>query len=446
MKYFGNRRYYVYGYFYPGDGDWLGRPIYIGKGCGRRWVEHLRLREKKQRKPFYRELRLLEAIGIEPEIHILQDWLTEEEAYKVEQLWIAQYGRRDIGTGYLLNQTDGGGLSIGYRHPQERRQKIREASIARWKDAEMRAKIIEAMYHADRPPQPLRHLLHVSQETREKLSKLNTKPGRGVTRDPRDGWMVYFKGRRICRHTLYCHALRNRKRVEQGLPPVKRTLLQQSLEAQWRQFSKSLDRIQHESKAAGRRYIQERKRQEAKRIRALPRVALRFDKCNVKWKLTHKQRSIGGYVLFCDAVRRKLEVEQAVRLGEPIPVRGRGKQVTRERAKVEALKKRTAKRVINRQETSRRRQLKNQSRLESIRKWHDRWCRPSRLFVEGTAPHPSRSDCCRYFKKYGWLSLTPYGPVAVQSLVDGLDLWADCVAHYHRTKMPSTHCDASASV
>jgi hypothetical protein len=72
-------------------------PYYIGKGKGKRaW--------RKESPPVDRVL-------------ILKDNLTEEEAFKHEIYMIAIYGRKDLGTGILINFTEGGQGTSGLPRP-----------------------------------------------------------------------------------------------------------------------------------------------------------------------------------------------------------------------------------------------------------------------------------------------------------------------------------------
>ena len=78
---------------------WLredGRPYYIGKGTGKR--AYTGRGRKGNRQPPKDRSRVL----------ILKRNLTEEEAFKHEIYMISVLGRKDIGTGILINLTDGG--------------------------------------------------------------------------------------------------------------------------------------------------------------------------------------------------------------------------------------------------------------------------------------------------------------------------------------------------
>lgn len=220
----GELRYYVYGLFLPSLDDELGVPIYVGKGQGSRHREHHRASSIIEDKPLYREIRRLASLGITPEPVILEDWLTEQAAYDWEEYLIAYFGRQDLGIGPLLNQTDGGngGLSVGYRHSEERKQKIREASKARWRVPLMRDRITRNMLTADRKPNVVR---------KPAARKGFTKPGSGICRRIRLGrlsYLVTLGGTYIGSVDLYCHALRLRKAAEKLWPNTDRAAIVQA--------------------------------------------------------------------------------------------------------------------------------------------------------------------------------------------------------------------------
>lgn len=119
--------FYTYAYFSES-----GVPYYIGKGKGKRaWNKH-------------GKIPVPENIS---RIVILKKNLTEGEAFKHEIYMIAVFGRKDKGTGVLLNKTDGGEGGSGSARPdlseynstvkkgstltKEHVNKVREAMIKR---------------------------------------------------------------------------------------------------------------------------------------------------------------------------------------------------------------------------------------------------------------------------------------------------------------------------
>lgn len=85
-------KFYTYAYLRKN-----GTPYYIGKGCKGRCFA------KRRRIPVPPKNRIL----------ILKSNLTEEEAWDHEKYMIFVFGRKDLGTGILLNCTDGGEGSAG---------------------------------------------------------------------------------------------------------------------------------------------------------------------------------------------------------------------------------------------------------------------------------------------------------------------------------------------
>ena len=80
-----------YVYWFLRDDD---TPYYVGKGTGNRAYQ----RRKKGVKPPRDKSKIL----------IVNEKLTEDAAFVMERFWIKTFGRKDLGTGILLNRTDGG--------------------------------------------------------------------------------------------------------------------------------------------------------------------------------------------------------------------------------------------------------------------------------------------------------------------------------------------------
>ena len=109
--------YYVYTYF---DENQI--PYYVGMGQGKRVVaKHLYVRV-----PDFSQI-------------VIVDNLTALEAYSKEIELIAKYGRKNIGTGTLLNLTNGGPTQkSGWNQSKEAKQKISEANTGKIRTAQQR--------------------------------------------------------------------------------------------------------------------------------------------------------------------------------------------------------------------------------------------------------------------------------------------------------------------
>jgi hypothetical protein len=70
--------------------------------------------------------------------------LSWEDACDIEQLMIQEYGRFDLGTGRLVNMTDGGDGTLNFFPSQETRDKMRMSALGKKKSIEARIKTSEA--------------------------------------------------------------------------------------------------------------------------------------------------------------------------------------------------------------------------------------------------------------------------------------------------------------
>lgn len=112
-----------------------GEIFYVGKGTHQSGYElifekfYRRAFETKYRSNFWKKI----YAKFGREVFILQDFLTEFEAFEWEKFYIKIFGRRDQDNGSLVNFTDGGDGISGFKNPcsKETKQKIANALIGR---------------------------------------------------------------------------------------------------------------------------------------------------------------------------------------------------------------------------------------------------------------------------------------------------------------------------
>jgi hypothetical protein len=96
-------------------------PFYIGIG---KLPNYKRAYEKQKRNQFWQNI----VAKTDYEVEILFDDISWEEAEKKEIEFISLYGKRDNGTGCLVNISNGGGGTKGFKHSEEAKRKIGEES------------------------------------------------------------------------------------------------------------------------------------------------------------------------------------------------------------------------------------------------------------------------------------------------------------------------------
>jgi hypothetical protein len=131
---------------------WLrndGTPYYVGKGKGNR--------------AFIKKNHF--CIPPSEERILIQEFLCESDAFEAEVFLISYYGRKDLGTGYLLNRTAGGEGFSGGILSEDHRQKISNALKGKPKPKRTE----EHCHRLSEVKKGTRH----SEETRQKMSRAN---------------------------------------------------------------------------------------------------------------------------------------------------------------------------------------------------------------------------------------------------------------------------------
>lgn len=164
-------RFYVYAWQYPD-----GQTFYVGKGQGRR----ARRPTAGRNKIFKHVVEKINRSGGEPRIVMWHTGLREKDAFCLEVAYIKLFGRRDIGTGVLVNLSDGGEGNGGIPTSEETRAKLSAAVLGRRHTAETIAKMSIAQKGRKRSPETCENIrlskigIKQTPEHRAKNSAANT--------------------------------------------------------------------------------------------------------------------------------------------------------------------------------------------------------------------------------------------------------------------------------
>jgi hypothetical protein len=126
--------YYIYIYLDPRkygkccyeNFSFLYKPIYVGKGKNNRYKLNY-----KRNEFFKNKINKIKKLGLEPIVFKLYENLNEEKSFEFEKNLIKEIGRLDLGTGPLLNMTDGGEGISGYKHTEKNKNRIRKNQPSR---------------------------------------------------------------------------------------------------------------------------------------------------------------------------------------------------------------------------------------------------------------------------------------------------------------------------
>jgi len=153
MKKLDKNRFYVYALLDPRkpgiyeykDICFLYEPFYIGKGTGRRCLDHFKKSELKDNT--YKNNKIKKIIFQKLDVIILKikEGVRETKAFRLESKFVSEIGRCDLKTGPLTNLDGGGAGSSGNLLSEEAKLKIGENSAKYWKDKKLPEKAINKM-------------------------------------------------------------------------------------------------------------------------------------------------------------------------------------------------------------------------------------------------------------------------------------------------------------
>ncbi len=164
-------RFYVYILYYS-DGV---TPMYVGKGCDDRWLVHEKICTLpayiKHNRRLYKNIESIISTGSAVPKSLFIQGLDDKGAQYFERLTIKKIGRKALGTGPLLNLTDGGDGMSGHIHSIETRLKMSKSRKGKVKSPETLQKLSNALKGRKVGGHPGKGVFHHSEESKRKMSE-----------------------------------------------------------------------------------------------------------------------------------------------------------------------------------------------------------------------------------------------------------------------------------
>lgn len=166
------KTFYVYRHYHADSG----LPFYIGKGTrNSKNDSYRRAFDVHRRKASWKSSSAKHGLIVE----VVAEFFFESDALAFEADLIAMHGRRDLGTGTLINHTDGGAGCSGFKHKPDSIERIRAANQGRRLGSDSRRKISAALSGSRHPGYGRRQSTETSERKRAAMLGKNMN-GRSV--------------------------------------------------------------------------------------------------------------------------------------------------------------------------------------------------------------------------------------------------------------------------